>query len=246
MELALPGHLKGNADAYVRSAITLIKQTPGLAKVDPLTILGGLMTASQLGLELGPLQVAYLVPRAGKAQFQVGYRGYIELAYRSGLMADITAETVCEGDDFSFDRATGEISHTWDLHQTRGSAYAYYAVANFKGGGRAFVVLNKGEVEKFRKRSSQPNGPAWTNDYDAMAKKTCIRRLEPFLPKSTELSRAFVLDGSVATGVTADSTEVDTTFDYDIDVIDDAETGEIPMDESSDSAVDGSMFEREI
>ena len=79
-----------------------------------------------------------------------------------------------------------------------------------------------------------------------MAKKTCIRRLEPFLPKSTELSRAFVLDGSVATGVTADSTEVDTTFDYYIDVIDDAETGEIPMDESSDSAVDGSMFEREI
>lgn len=242
VELALPAHLKGNADAYVRSAITLIKQNPSLAKCDPLTILGGLMTASQLGLELGPLQVAYLVPRGNKAVFQIGYRGYIELGYRSGMLLDISAETICENDDFKFDRANGEISHTWDLRQDRGPAYAYYAVANLKGGGRAFVVLTKAEVEKYRKFSSMPNSPMWRDHYDSAAKKTCIRRLEPYLPKSTELSRAFVLDGSVASGVSASTLEIEPEeFEY-AEVVEDEETPQNVDQDTGEIVVDSVLF----
>lgn len=242
VERALPTHLKGNADAYCRSAVTLIKQTPALATVDPRTILGGLMTASQLGLELGPLQVAYLVPKAGKAQFWIGYRGYIELGYRSGVLTDITAETVKDADDFSFDRAKGEISHQWDPRKPRGSAYAWYAIAHFLNGGQAFVVLGREDVEWFRKFSAQPNGPMWKDHYDSAAKKTAIRRLEPYLPKSANLSRAFILDGSVTTGLTADTLEVEMESDYiDVEALDDVDldTGEIA------ESADGAMFEQE-
>lgn len=229
--LALPTHLKDNADAFVRAAITVCKQTPGLAKCDPLTIIGGLMTASQMGLELGPLQLAYLIPYGNQAQLQIGYRGYIELGYRSGMLRDITAEAVHDNDQFTFDRANGEISHTWDLRQDRGKAYAYYAIANLKDGGRAFVVLSRAEVEKFRQRSKQPNGPAWKNDFDAMGKKTAIRRLEPYMPKSSELSRAFNLDGAITRGSVASDLTVevpDQNWDIDGEVVPDADdNGEI-------------------
>lgn len=239
--LALPTHLKDNADAFVRAAITLCKQTPGLMKCDPLTIIGGLMTASQLGLELGPLQLAYLIPYGNQAQFQIGYRGYIELGYRSGMLRDITAEAIHDNDDFKFDRASGEISHTWDLRQERGAAYAWYAIANLKGGGRAFVVLTKGEVEGFRLRSKQPNGPAWKNDYSAMAKKTCIRRLEPYMPKSSEMSQAFNMDGSISRGAAPGDLTIEHP-EKDWDVIDvDAIPDDVEADDNGEVQPDGSQ-----
>ncbi len=151
---------------------------------------------------------------------------------------------MCENDEFSFDRANGEISHKWDLRKDRGAAYAYYAIANFTGGGRAFVVLSKAEVNKYRARSSAPNSPAWRDDYDAMAKKTCIRRLEPYLPKSTELSRAFVLDGSISTALTAEQATTEEPDYIDVEVIHDdvnSETGEI----EDTRAEDGALFESE-
>lgn len=235
--LALPTHLKHNAEAYVRAAITLVKQNPSLAKCDPLTILGGLMTASQLGLELGPLGLAYLVPYGNAAQLQIGYKGYIQLGYRSGMVQDIMAESICENDEFTFDRATGDISHKWDLKRPRGASYAWYAVVNIKGGGRAFVILNRDEVEKYRKRSKQPNSPMWRDDFDAAAKKTCIRRLEPYIPKSVEmpLAQALTVDGSISRGLSADDIEMDRDSDIlEVEALDDEpeqtadpDTGEI-------------------
>jgi recombination protein RecT len=243
IERALPAHLKSSAPAFVRQAITLLKQSEALRKCDTMSILGALMQASHLGLELGPLQLAYVVPRGGKACLDIGYRGYIELGYRSGVLSDITAESVHDNDEFSFDRARGEISHSWDLKKERGVAYAYYAIANFKGGGRAFVVLSTFEVEKFRARSAMPNSPAWRKDYDAMGKKTAIRRLEPYMPKATEvgqaaaLSAAFSLDGSVSSGSNIDDLQVEYPESNIGDYID---AEEIPADDNGE-VIDGSV-----
>lgn len=238
--LALPTHLKDNADAFVRAAITVCKQTPGLAKCDPLTIIGGLMTASSLGLELGPLQLAYLIPYGNQAQLQIGYRGFIELGYRSGMLKDITAEAVHDNDQFTFDRANGDIAHTWDLRGDRGASYAYYAIANLKDGGRAFVVLSRAEVDKFRLRSKQPNGSAWKNDYDAMAKKTAVRRLEPYLPKSSELSKAFNMDGAISRGNAISAMTVENPEqEWDDNGYIDAE--EVQPDENGEIVADGSV-----
>ena len=157
---------------------------------------------------------------------QIEYRGYIELAGRSGRLSDIMAESICENDAFSFDRATGEISHTWDLHVDRGPAYAYYAIANFPNGGRAFVVMNKSEVNKYKMRSDLGKlgkGP-WATDYDQMAKKTCIRRLEPYLPKSTELAMAFAADERTVTQV-GDDQVIEDDF-IDVEAIDEEVTAD--------------------
>ncbi len=101
-ERALPQHLKGNGEAFARALMTVIKQTPKLTQCDPRTVLGGLMVASQLGLEFGPLGHCYLVPYKNdgrdEAQFQLGYKGKIDLAWRSGKLKSIAAREVREAD----------------------------------------------------------------------------------------------------------------------------------------------------
>lgn len=232
IERALPTHLKHNAEAFVRAAITVCKQTPALAKCDPVTILGGLMTASSLGLELGPLGHAYLVPYGSKAQLVIGYKGIIDLAWRSDRLLSIEARAVKANDHFEFSYGLGaKLEHTPTLDGDRGATIAYYGVAQFKGGGSYFVVLSKSDIDEHRKRSkSSSNGP-WVTDYDAMACKTCIRVMQPYLPLTSEVARQFAMDGTVSTGVSADHIDVEH-----VDYIE----GEVVADEMGE-VIDGSV-----
>ena len=234
VERALPVHLKSSAAAYVRAAISLVKQTPKLAQCDPLTVLGGLMTASQLGLELGPLQHAYLVPYGRQAQLIIGYRGMIDLAWRSGKLASIEAREVCENDDFEFSYGLdGNLKHTPSLGD-RGPTIAYYGVARFKDGGYYYLVMSRSDIDKHRARSrSKDNGP-WVTDYDAMARKTVIRAMAPFLPLTTEVMREMAMDGVVTTGTTADDLDVAEVDYIDVPDIDDpADTAPTYPDEAA-------------
>jgi recombination protein RecT len=204
IEMALPKHL--DTDRFTRIALTCIRTTPKLAECDAMSLIGALMVSAQLGLEPGgPLGQAYLVPRwnnktkTNDAQFQLGYKGIIELARRSGQLVSIEAHEVCENDEFSYSYGLDDhLTHKPLLRGDRGRPYAYYAIAKFKDGGHAFVVLSLEDIERRKSRSSsQKNGEfygAWVTDYDAMARKTCIRALAPYLPLSPELERAIRAD----------------------------------------------------
>lgn len=200
IELALPRHL--DTDRFTRIAITCIRTTPKLAECDAISLVGALMVSAQLGLEPGgPLGQAFLVPRWNNktktydATFQLGYKGIIELARRSGQLMSIEAHEVCENDEFSYSYGLDDhLRHQPLLRGERGAPYAYYAIAKFKDGGHAFVVMSLEDIEGRKARSSSQKdgkfyGP-WTTDYDAMARKTCIRALAPYLPLSPELERA--------------------------------------------------------
>jgi len=209
VERALPVHLKGSAEAYVRAAVSLVKQTPKLAQCDPMTILGGLMTASQLGLELGPLGHAYLVPYGNKAQLIIGYRGLLDLAWRSGKLTSIEAHEVYENDEFEFAYGLeSTLVHKPTLGD-RGPVKCYYCVAHFKGGGHYFLVMSRDEIEDHRKRSRSANNGPWVTDYNAMAKKTTIRAAAPFLPLTTEVLRDIAQDGVVASGSKLEDLEME-------------------------------------
>lgn len=228
IERALPLHLKLNAEQYVRSALTLLKQTPALAKCEPRTILGGMMTAAQLGLEFGPLGHVYLVPFKNhgrdEAQLVLGYKGVIDLCWRSGQLESIVAREVCENDEFEFEYGLADkLVHRTNPRMERGPAYAYYGVARFKDGGHTFVVLGKPEIEVHRRRSKSPDRGPWVSDYDAMARKTCIRVMQPYLPLTTEVARQLNNDGAVVRGSTIDDLEVDQVEFIDVD----PETGEV-------------------
>ena len=102
VERALPKHM--DPDRMCRIAITLLRRQKGLAECEPMSFLGALMTCAQLGLEPGPLGHAWIIPRKNvdtkvvEAHFQLGYKGAIELARRSGQLAKITARTVYQGE----------------------------------------------------------------------------------------------------------------------------------------------------
>lgn len=240
MARALPKHM--DADRMARIALTVLRQTPALANCSSESFLGALMTCAQTGLEPGPLGHAYLVPFGNTVTFIAGYKGLIDLAWRSGRLQDISAETVHRNDHFYFRKGLDpKLEHDWNLEDERGAVIGYYAAAKLKDGGSAFVVMSKDDVEKIRGRSRAKNSGPWQTDYDAMAKKTCIRQLSKFLPLSVEFAQALTQDEAVRTDVRAEQIDteppvieaeaIDTTAADDLDY--DVETGEVITREGS-------------
>lgn len=197
---ALPKHM--DPDRIARIAITLIGSNPKLAACTSESFLGALMTASQLGLEPGPLGEAYLVPYGNKVTFIPGYKGLIKLAWQSEQLKHIDAHEVYEGDDFDYAYGLEPFLRHKPTRGKRGPVTDVYAVATFLNGGSAFVVMGIDDVEAIRKRSKASQDGPWVTDWNAMAKKTALRQLSKFLPMSTELRKfatAAHLDGSTRT-----------------------------------------------
>lgn len=210
MARALPKHM--DADRMTRIALTVIRQTPGLARCEPNSLLGALMTASQLGLEPGPLGEAYLVPYGNQVTFIPGYRGLIKLAWQSGQVKSIDAHVVHEHDDFTYEYGLTPTLRHIPTRGEPGKATEVYAVATMHNGGSAFVVMSLADVEAIRKRSKASRNGPWVTDWEAMAKKTAIKQLIRFLPLSAELrtlNEAARADETVRTDVAHPVDEAD-------------------------------------
>lgn len=200
---ALPAAM--HADRFARIVATECRRTPRLMACTPVSFLGAVMLCAQLGLEPGPLGHAYLIPfrntktNSYEVQLIIGYRGYIDLALRSGKIESVVAREVCEHDTFNYSLGTDErITHLPKLTD-RGDEVAYYAIARFVGGGQTFVVLSRDDVEARRNRSRAKGAGPWVTDYSAMAKKTAVRALAPYLPLTVETETALNVDEAVPT-----------------------------------------------
>lgn len=224
---ALPAQM--NADRMARIAMTVLRQTPALARTTPESFLGALLTASQLGLEPGPTGEAYLVPYGNQCTFIPGYRGLIKLARNSGQLRDIWAEVVLERDTFKYSLGL----HRDLVHEPaigdRGKPVYVYAAAELADGGKPFVVMSVAEVEAIRGRSKAGQSGPWKTDWAPMAKKTVIKQLMKWLPLSAEVNAAVSLDGAVRTEV-GDLVDVTPAFI-------DGEVDDSPTD-STDAALD--------
>lgn len=182
-------------ERFTRIALTEIRRTPALLGCNPESVLGALMLSAQLGLEPGPLGHAYLVPFKRECTFIIGYRGMIDLARRSGTIESIVAREIQERDEFEFEYGLEEkLVHRPDIFADRGPVVAYYGVAKYQDGGHTILVMSKADIEKFRGRSKAKNNGPWVTDYDAMAKKTVVRRMFPFLPVNVEAAWAVAAD----------------------------------------------------
>lgn len=194
---ALPKHM--DPDRIARIAITLVGGNRQLAECTPESFLGALMTASQLGLEPGPLGEAYLVPFGNKVTFIAGYRGLIKLAFQSEQLKRIGAHIVRANDQFDFGYGLDPyLTHKPSLTD-RGDPIAVYAAAKLVNDETPFVVMSIDEVERIRARSRAATKGPWVTDWDAMARKTAVRQLAKWLPMSTDragFSTAVALDGS--------------------------------------------------
>ena len=189
---ALPKHI--NTDRFVRIAITTIRQNPKLAQCSQESLLGALMVSAQLGLEPGTLGQCYLIPfenkKLGKVecQFQIGYKGLIELLRRSGQLSDIYSYAVYENDDFEITYGLSrDLKHKPNFSD-RGEIIGFYAVAILKDGAKAFEYMTKEEIikheEKYRKGSYKND--VWNKNFEEMSQKTVVKKLLKWLPVSVE------------------------------------------------------------
>lgn len=225
--LAMPKGLE--AAQLVRDALTCLKQTPKLAECTPQSVLGSLMTCAQLGLRPGVLGHAWVLPywdnksRTNVAQLIVGYKGYVELAYRSDKVTSIIGRTVYEGDTFDVEYGLDDkLVHKPALSGERAKPIAHYAIVKLANGGRSFWVMTEDEMQAWKRKYAPKNkagnivGP-WNSDYEAMARKTCLLRLAAWMPKSTELAYAIEVDNGVRTNVDPSASLADVTHHYESD-----------------------------
>lgn len=228
MQEILPKHV--TADRMTRIAFNVIKTNPKLLECSVTSLMGGVMEAAKLGLEPGMMGQCYLIPFQNKgnmeAQFIIGYKGLIDLVRRSGQVSVIEARTVFEND--TFDYAYGLepfLTHKPTMGE-QGAPIAYYAVCKLKDGGSSFIVMTKNEMEKYKQKyaKSKNFGP-WVSEFDAMARKTCLRQLIKYLPISIEHLSAF--DERSGEDVHRDITNAQLVADGQAPVIIDSETGEV-------------------
>jgi recombination protein RecT len=194
----LPKHLE--PDRILRIALTEIRRNPKLLDASRESLLGAVMLSAQLGLEPGPLGHCYLIPyynsktKSYEVQFQLGYKGMLDLVRRSGQIEMIDAHVVYENDEFDYQYGLEPKLYHKPSLKTRGKPIAVYAIAKFKDGGFSYLVMSIEDIEKIRKRSKTPDNGPWVTDWEAMAKKTVIKQLCKYLPLSIEVQRNIAVD----------------------------------------------------
>ncbi len=187
---------------FMQTFSQAIALEPKLGQCTRSSVIGGVLQIATLGLEPGVLGQAWLIPFRNKgtleAQIIVGYRGFLELARRSGQVGPIEHATVYEKDLFDWQKGTDSFLH-WRPADTedRGERIAAWASATIKGYPKPqFDVMLASEILAIQQRapSARANTSPWITDTDAMWAKTVIRRLAKFLPMSVEMQTAVSLD----------------------------------------------------
>lgn len=240
---ALPSVL--TPERFTRIVLSALSTNPKLQETTPESFLGAMMTAAQLGMEPNtPLGQAYLLPyynskkRCLECQFQLGYKGLIDLAYRSGEVSTIQAHVVYEHDKFSY--AYGlepQLEHVPAMGD-RGSPTHVYAVFRTKDGGYSFGVMSIDDVRRHAQRYSKSfeNGP-WQTNFEEMAKKTVLKRVLKYAPLKSDFVRGVSQDGAIHTELSDDMFSTPAAY-IDVDAVEvDESTGEvIEAVESSDAS----------
>ena len=193
MNDALPATVRKylTAERLTKIALVAIGKTPQLLACEPLSVLRAVMDAASLGLEAGgPLGHAYLVPYGKQCNMITGYRGFIDLARRSGNFSSVAAYLVHENDEFDCTLGdTPKLHHKPLWRGNRGSIMLAYSVANYVDGGKHVDMMGANEIEDIRQGSPMRNGIPWSKHWGEMAKKTVIRRSAKMWPLSVELAQ---------------------------------------------------------
>ena len=229
---ALPSVL--TPERFTRITLSALSTNSKLAETTPQSFLGAMMTAAQLGLEPNtPLGQAYLIPYRNhgvlECQFQLGYKGLIDLAYRSGEVSTIQAHVVYENDEFEYELGLEPKLRHVPAKSDRGDPVFFYAVFRTKDGGYGFDVMSVDDVRAHAKKYSKAysNGP-WQTNFEEMAKKTVLKRVLKYAPLKTDFVRGLSADETIKTQISEDMFSVpdETVIEAEGYAVDEA-TGEL-------------------
>lgn len=228
---ALPENIK--SERFQRIALTAFNGNPELQQCEPISFIAAMMQSAQLGLEPNtPLGQAYLIPYGTQVQFQVGYKGLLDLAHRTGMYKNIQAQTVYENDEFDMELGLNPVlRHKPLTNGERGAVIGYYAVYNLINGGQGFEYMTIDDVKQHKNKYSKAKFSPWVNNFDEMAKKTVLKKVLKYAPMSTELQHTTsiderIIDDSKVKENKSDEKFIDVEWSYVEERVDE-ETGEI-------------------
>lgn len=188
-------------EKVIRTAMTLVQSNPQLLDCSQASILAGIVKATELGLELtGAMGHAYLIPYTNKgvptANFQLGYRGLMELAHRSDRIIRFDARVVYENDEFSIDYSQNPpFMHKPCLSGELGDMIGVYSSVFLRGGATDIEYMTISQIMEHRDKYSKAGATSpWATAFSEMAKKTVIKRLAKRLPLATEVQLAIEED----------------------------------------------------
>jgi recombination protein RecT len=216
--------LNKRAPQYMSSIINLVNGDTNLKKCDCMSIIASAMVAATLDLPIDKnLGFAWIIPYNDKAQFQMGYKGYIQLAMRTGQYKTINAIEVYEGDIKRVNRLTGEVEFD-ETNTKQEKIIGYIAYFRLINGFEKTFYMPVEKMEKHAKRYSQTyksnkdyivKNSKWSTDFDAMALKTVLKLLlSKYGILSVEMQTAIAADqGTIRNGV-IDSGTVQGNVDY--------------------------------
>jgi recombination protein RecT len=168
--------LDKRAPQFMTSIVNLYSSDPVLQKCEPMSVISAAMVAATLDLPVDKnLGYAWIVPYGNKAQFQLGYRGYVQLALRTGQYKSINVIEVYEGELKKWNRLTEELEIDFDA-RVSDAVIGYAAYFELVNGFKKTVYWTKDQVEKHRQKYSK-SGHSWKENYDAMAMKTVLRNM---------------------------------------------------------------------
>lgn len=216
----------GKKAAGFMSSIINISNSPGLKECEPMSIVSSAVVAATLDLPIDPnLGFAYIVPYQDKnkgkiAQFQMGYKGFIQLAMRSGQYKTINATEIYEGEIKKVNRLTGEIELSEEpVESTKVVGYvAYFQLVN---GFEKALFMETEQIEKHGKKYSQSyksnkdwvvKASLWTTNFETMAIKTVLKLLlSKYGILSIEMQKALGADQAIIKNDVAEGAEFDRT-----------------------------------
>lgn len=225
-------------ERFTRIALSAVSNTPKLGNCTPQSFLGAMMNAAQLGLEPNtPLGQAYLIPFENRkkgiteCQFQIGYKGLIDLAYRSGEVKMIDAQTVYENDEFEYELGMDPVLKHKPARTNRGNPIYFYATFKLTNGGQGFQVMSIEDVQEHAKKYSKTynNGP-WQTNFEEMAKKTVLKKLLKYAPLKTEFVKQVTQDETIKTKLSDNMEDIPNEYmdvEYEEHPNEDPVTGEI-------------------
>lgn len=203
-------------ERFTRMALSALNNSPKLKECTQMSFLAALMNAAQLGLEPNTsLGQAYLIPYKNKGvlecQFQIGYKGMIDLVYRNEMVQTIQAHCVYKNDDFSYELGLEPKLYHKPAFQDRGELVAVYAMFRLQNGGFGFEVMSRGDMDAYAARYSQgidSSYSPWKSNYEEMAKKTVIKRVLKYAPLKTDFVRAMSVDNAIQNEISIDMSEI--------------------------------------
>ena len=213
----LQGVLGERKGEFVNNITALVANNRQLQECEPTTLMFAALKATALRLPLDPnLAQAHVIPyknnktRTVEAQFQMGWRGFVQLAIRSGQFQTINVTDIREGEMQGYDLISGEMQVKAMPEREKLPVVGYLAFFRLTNGFAKSLYMTAGEVEQHAKRYSQTyaskndyvrNSSKWTTDFDAMAKKTVLKLLlSRFAPLSVDMQQAVQADQAVMRG----------------------------------------------